>query len=253
MSTLTVSASTPAGEQPQQTAQEMEAQNIEAQTRLGAYTALAGSACFIIGAAIWVASGADLDLALANGEVSNYLLTAGEVRPLLVANLSFWIVGALLLGAAATAMTNLCTRRRAIAQIALMCYRTGVPLVIVAYTAWLALVVQIAPETSPAAVLLAETLGWFAAYADWISTVLIIGFGPALISLAGRGDWVPLGLARWGIATTITGLLTIVAMFANGLTSYGFLIIPVGLIWMIWAGIILLRRSGVPHNNANPA
>jgi len=244
MSTLTVSASTPAGEQPQQTAQEMEAQNIEAQTRLGAYTALGGSACFIIGAALWIASGVDIDQALANDDMAGYLVAAGGVTPLLVANLCFWIVGALLLGVAATAMTSLCIRRPATAQMALVSYQIGVPLVIVAYLTWLALHLQIVPDTTPAAVLLAETLGWFGSQADWLATILMIGLGPALISLAGRGDWVTPWLARWGIATAITGLLTAIAMFTpSGVTTYGFLTVPVGLIWMIWAGIVLLRRS----------
>lgn len=255
MSTLTASQSISASAQTvgqgQQAISEVEAQNIETMTRLGAYTCLAGSISFIIGAALWGASGADIDQSLASGEMGNYLVIAGDVRPLLVANLCFWIFGALLLGVAGTVLATLCVQRRPVAQIALLCYRTGVPLVISAYVAWLALVVQVAPDTSPAAILLAETIGWFASYADWLSTILIVGFGPALISLAGRGDWMPTWLARWGIATAVAGLLTTVAMFTNALTSYGFLIIPVGLGWMISAGIVLLRRIGVSRDSLN--
>jgi hypothetical protein len=221
----------------------MDAKYFETNTRLGAYTALGGSVSFIIGAALWIASGVDIDQALASGEMASYLVSAGEVTHLIVANLCFWILGALLLGAASTALANLCVRRQAIAQIALLCYRTGVPLVITAYVAWLALHIQIGPETSPAAVLLAETIGWFASRADWIATVLIIGIGPALFSLAARGDWMPTWLARGGIATAIAGLLTTIAMFTEALTTYGFLIVPVGLVWTIATGIVLLRRG----------
>lgn len=224
----------------------MDAKNIETTTRVGAYTAIGGSVCAITGAALWGASGADIDQALAGGDIANYLTAAGESTHLLVANLTVWIAMALLLGIAATAMTALCERRQMIARVAMVCYWTGVPLVIAAYVAWLAVVVQVAPDTSPAAVLVTEVVGWFASRADWVATILIIGIGPALISLAGRGDWAPAWLARWGIVTAFTALLNAVAMLTggSGLATYGFLIIPVGVGWMIAAGIVLFRRIG---------
>lgn len=223
----------------------MDSRFLETNTRLGAYTALGGSLSFIIGAALWIVSGVDIDQALASSEMSSYLAAVAEVRYLLVANLSFWILGALLLGAAGTALANQCVRRPAVAEMGRLCYRTGVPLAIVAFVAWLVLVVQVAPENSSAAILLAESLGWFASRADWVATVLIIGVGPALFSLAGRGDWMPVWLARGGIATAVAGLLTTIAMFTDGLTTYGFLIVPVGLAWMIAAGLVLLRRTNL--------
>lgn len=223
--------------------------------RIGAYTAITGAVTMLIGAALWGASGADLDQALANGELSNYLTAAGEARQLLVANLTLWIMGVFILGIAGTAMANLCVRRQAIAQVAKFNFATSVPLVIAAYVAWLAVVVQIAPQTTPSAVLLAEVVGWFASRADWVATILIIGIGPTLISLAGRGDWVPTWLARWSIVTAIAGLLTAVAMLTggSGLSTYGFLIIPAGVGWMLAAGIVLLRRIGTTQANRNAA
>lgn len=224
----------------------MDAQNINATTRLGAFTAIGGSVCAITGAALLAASGADIDQALASGDIASYLTTAGETTGLLVANLTLWIVMALLLGIAGTAMAALCERRQTVARIAMFCYSTGVPLVFAAYVAWLAIVVQVAPDTSPAAVLVTEVVGWFASRADWIATILIIGIGPTFISLAGRGDWVPAWLARWSIVTAIAALLNAVAMLTGGrgLTTYGFLIIPIGVGWMIAAGIVLFRRLG---------
>jgi len=224
----------------------MDAKNIETTAQLGAYAAIGGAFSMIIGAVLWGISGADLDHALAGGELSNYLATAAVTSHLLVANLSLWILGVLLLGTAGTALANLCDRQRAATQAASICYRTAVPLAIVSFVAWLAIVLKIAPETSPAALLVAETLGWFASRADWIATVLIVGFGPALISVAGRGDWVPTWLAGWGFAAAVAGLLTIVAMFTGGLSSYGFLIVPVGLGWTLAAGVVLLRIKNHP-------
>ena len=248
MSTIAVSESRPASAQTigqnQRMVSEIEAQYIETTIRWGAYTTLGGAISYIIGAALWIASGVDIDQALASDEMSSYLVAAGSVGPLIIANLTFWVLGALLLSASGTALVSLCLRRRAIAQLALPCYRTGISLAIVAYLAWLALQVQVVPDNSAGAVLLAETIGWFASRADWLATVLMIGVGPVLISLAGRGDWVPLWLARLSIATAVTALLTTIAMFTDALTSYGFLIIPVGLAWLIGAGIVLLRRLG---------
>ena len=144
----------------------MEAQNLGATTRIGAYTAIGGSVCALLGAALWGASGTDIDAALAAGEMADYLVAAGESTFLIVANLTLWIVMALLLGVAGTAMTLLSERRQLLAQIARYSYWTGVPLVIAAYVAWLAVVLRVAPDTSPAAILVAEAMGWFASRAD---------------------------------------------------------------------------------------
>lgn len=224
----------------------MNRENITTATRIGGYTAITGSLCAITGAALLMASGTDLDAALANDDIANYLIGAGGNSQLLIANLTIWIVMALLLGVAATAMTSLCQRRPVAAQIARFSYWTGVPLVIVAYVAWLTIVVQIAPDTSPTAVLLTEALGWFASRADWVATILIIGIGPTLIAIAGRDDWVPKWLLYWSVFTAFTALLNLMAMFTggSGLSTYGFLIIPIGVGWMIAAGIVLLRRIG---------
>lgn len=224
----------------------MDAQNTTFATRLGAYTAIAGSACAILGAALGIVSGADMDASLASNDMATYLTTAGETSRLLVANLTLWIVMVLLMGIAATAMTALCEKRPMMAQVARFCYWAGAPLVLGAYVAWLAVVVQVAPDTSPAAIALAKAMGWFASRADWVATILIIGIGPTFISLAGRDAWVPRWLLRWSFATAVAGLLNAVAMFTggSGLGSYGFLIIPVGVGWMVAAGIVLLRGVG---------
>lgn len=216
--------------------------DMKATWRLGAYTALAGAVSFFIGAALWASSGADIDMAVTNGEMAAYLTTAAATRSILIANLTFWIVGALLLGTAGTTLANL-SKRRVWAQAALVCYRTAVPLVIIAYVAMLAVVIQIAPDTSATAVSLAEVVGWIGSRADWVATALMIGFGPLFLSLAGQGDWAPTWLVRWGYLMGVLGLLTTVAMYAGGLGTYGFAIIPIGLFWMIATGVTLLRHS----------
>jgi hypothetical protein len=211
-------------------------------THLAVYTAIAGAASFMIGAGLWASTGADIDLSVTNGEMAAYLTTAAANKSVLVANLSLWIVGAFLLGTAGSIMANF-SKRRGWAHAAMTCYRTAVPLVIVAYVAMLAVVLQIAPDTSATAVSLAEVVGWIGSRADWIATILIVGIGPLFLSLAGQGDWASPWLVRWGYLAGLCGLLTTVAMYTNGLGTYGFAVIPVGLIWMIAAGVTLVRQG----------
>ncbi len=223
----------------------MNNKNINFTTRLGAYSAIGGSLIMIVGAALGIASGADLDLALASGDTASYLTTAGAASQMVTANLIVWIIGVIIFGVAGTALAALCEQRQMMAQIARYSYWISVPLVIAAYVAWLTIVVQIAPDNSPTAVLLTEVVGWFASRADWIATILILSCGPALISLAGRDEWVPTWLVRWGYVAIIAGLLNAIAMLTggSGLLTYGLLILPVGLGWTIAAGIVVLQRS----------
>lgn len=198
----------------------------------------------IAGAACKIASGADLDLALATGDLSGYLSGAAEVQSILVWNLSLWIGGVFGLGSAGVMLAAMGEERPATARMGRLCYTTAVPLAMAAFVAWLALVVQLAGEPSELTVTMAEVLGWYASRADWTATVLIVGFGPLLVSLAGRDDWVPSWLLVWGFLAAGAGVLTVLAMFIGGLTGYGFLIVPVGLGWTIAAGIVLLRWPG---------
>jgi len=215
----------------------------DATVRLGAVTAISGAVSFIVGAVLWGISGTDIDLAATNGDMAGYLTAASAAKPIIVANLTFWIVGAFLLGIAGTTLANLSGQRRTLAQVAVACYRTAVPLVIVSYFAMLAVVVQIAPDTSVTAVSIAEVVGWIGSRADWLGTILIIGVGPLLIALTGQNDWAPLWLVRLGYVNGFCGLLTTVALYTNALGTYGFVIVPIGLIWMLSAGVVLLRKG----------
>ncbi|MCB0017156.1 MAG: hypothetical protein KDE09_05150, partial [Anaerolineales bacterium] len=56
-------------------------------------------------------------------------------------------------------------------------------------------------------------------------------------------SWAPTWLLRFSYANAFCGLLTTVALYTNSLGTYGFIIIPVGLLWMICAGVVLLRQA----------
>lgn len=223
----------------------MTTQTSDATKRHAGLTAILGAICALTGAALWGASGADIDAALATGDTAGYLQAAGDSKGLLVANLSIWILMALLFGIAGSLLSSLGESRPVLSKAATICYQVGVPLVIVTYVAWMAIVVQVAPDTSAEAVMMTKTLGWFASRGDWLATILIVGVGPTLIAFSGKDNWVPTWLLRWGYLTLLAGLLNAIAMFTGGagLSTYGFVIIPVGVFWMLAAGVVSLRQQ----------
>lgn len=200
----------------------------------------------IVGAILLMASGVDLDRALAEGSIDAYLRNAADARGILVANLSVWIVGVILWGAAGTLISKLPAGRPTAAVLGRYCFQVGVPVVVGAYVAWLAVVVQLAGVDSAAAVEVGKALGWFASRADWVATILVVGLGPALLASGGVGTWAPRWLIGWGYLAAATGVLNAIAMLTGGagLLTYGFLIIPVGVGWLIAVGVVLLRWPG---------
>lgn len=211
--------------------------------QLGGYAAIVGCVTMIVGAALWGTSGTDLWAALDNGAMAGYLVATEAVKSQLVANLSVWILGVLVLGVAGSTLAALCTQRRPLAKVALVCYQTAVPLAIASYIAMLAVVVLLSGESSATAVSMAEVVGWMGARADDLATALIIGIGPLLISLAGRDEWVPTWLLRWGFLAGAVGIFSIFVLYLPGMSKFGFIILPIGMGWMIAAGVVLLRQN----------
>ena len=107
----------------------------------------------------------------------------------------------------------------------------------------LAVVVLLSGESSATAVSMAEVVGWMGARADDLATALIIGIGPLLISLAGRDEWVPTWLLRWGFLAGAVGIFSIFVLYLPGMSKFGFIILPIGMGWMIAAGVVLLRQN----------
>ncbi|MBI1225023.1 MAG: hypothetical protein GC192_07270 [Bacteroidetes bacterium] len=221
----------------------MEMQQEKRAAKLAAYITLLGSICMLSGAVMMVMSGTDLDQALYGNDLAGYLKSAMTNQNILIANLSFWILGVILLGLGANMMALLSSQKSVLTQVIRYNYGIAVPLVVLAYLAWLAVVVRLASSSSTEAATIAEAIGWFASHADWVSTVLIVGTGPMFISAAGRDSWVPNWLRIWSYIAFFAGILNVMAHYSGGLTTYGFLIIPVGLGWMIAAAITLFRNK----------
>lgn len=209
-------------------------------TRFGGLMAIIGAALMLTGAILWQASGTDLDAALAAGDMAGYLAGAAG-SSLVVLNLVAWTVGVLFLGAGGVALTRDPGNADRPAHLARLAFVTAVPLAIGAFMAMLAIVVRLPVEASAAELALADVVGWWASRADWTATVLLVGFGPFLVSWAGRDAWVPGWLMWLGWLAGVAAVATIMAMFTDALSGYGFLIVPIGLIWLIAAGVVVLR------------
>lgn len=200
--------------------------------------AIAGALSMFAGAACWGASGTDLWNALATHQIDEHLLQVTAVRSLLVVNTSFWILGVLLMGTAGNLMSGYCHSKRGLAKLATTVINAAVPMAIVAFTTMLAPAIYTpSPDT-------AYLTGWIGARLDDLATALIIGAFPLLISIAGRKNWVPGWLLIFGVIAGIAGVLAIIAIL-TGIVPLGFIIIPVGLGWMIAAGIVLLKKKEI--------
>lgn len=201
------------------------------------YVAIAGAISMLIGAAFWGASGTDLWQALADNQMDAYLTQLSEVRHLLVINTFFWILGVLLMATAGTLMAGYCKSNPGLATMGKVFMRTAASVAIVAFVAMLAL----AFYSKSAEV--ASITGWLGARLDGIATTLIVGFGALCLSIAGKDDWVPGWLKIWGIIAGMAGLLALIGEIIPTLQDMTFPIIPIGLGWMIAAGVVLNKKS----------
>ncbi len=221
----------------------MKSENNETKFRIGAITGLIGAVSMLIGAALWGSSGTDLWLALESGHVEGYLTAAGGLKGQLIANLSIWIFGTFIFGIAGIIMAGLSDQKPFYSLIADYSYKVAVPMVIISYVAMLAVVVQIAPDTSPMSIATAKAVGWIGVRIDDIATLLMLGLGPLFISLSGKSHWVPGWLLVWSYVAAFLGVISIVVLYFPGLGQYGFMVIPLGLGWMIAASIVLFKRA----------
>jgi hypothetical protein len=199
------------------------------------YMSILGAVTMLIGAALWGASGTDLWQALANQEMEAHLSNVAQVKPLLVANTVFWCLGVLMLATAGTLIASLSDLKFGLNQLAVVCMRSGASLGIVAFIVMLSLVIQ-QPSVETGSI-----IGWIGTRLDDLATMLIIGAGPMMLSIAGKKQWVPSWLMIWGVLAGMAGILGIIGML-TGVSALSFIILPFGMGWMIAAGIVLLKK-----------
>lgn len=206
---------------------------------VGGSCLLAGALLMIAGAIVWATTGADLDSALADGTMSEYLSDAAEHHTALMTNLGLWIVGASLLGFGGASLAG-SSEERAGADVARGIYLVGAAAAVVAFGVWSGLVhAAHLPEVGG----VAEAIGFSVSRIDWVATIMLIGVGPLALVWPERTGWAPGWLRAWSGLTALAGLLTVVAMVTGDLDTLGFVIVPLGAAWSIAAGAVAIRRG----------
>lgn len=213
--------------------------------RAAGFTAIAGAVSMLVGSAFFVASGAGLDAALEDSTIGDYLTDAAANSTALTANLGFWILGVMLLGLGGIMLSRFGDQDSSTIAVARFAFTAGPAAAIVFFSIWLGIVLGLAPAHVAGAQVEATALalGHAASIADWIATVVILSLGGAALAVAGRATWVPRWLFRWAMLSVAFGALAIVGLVTDARTTLSVPIVPVGLGWMIAAGITAIRRS----------
>ena len=201
---------------------------------------IVGAAAMGVGGIVYSAAGADLwGLVDSDVGVDTYLTDAAASVSTLHAAHAIWIAGVLILALGGILLTR--GGQDTPSVIARGTYTVGAALAIPAFLTMVALT-RLA-ESGTDAPGLAESLGFLGARTDDVATAVIIGLGPALISLANRDGWMPVWLVRIGMIAGLAGLVSLVSLFFGAGATIGFAIVPLGIIWTIAAGTITLRQS----------
>ncbi len=207
--------------------------------------AIVGSITMLVGTAAWMTSGADLDKALDGDSMAEFLTDAANSGAALVANLSLWMLGVVLLAIGGLGLLRRGRQDSLASVIGRFSLTAGAGLVLAAYSMWLGIVLGLAPAhlAGESVIGTARALGYAASIGDWVATVMILGVGIGAIVTAGRGVWVPRWLWIWGMATLATGVLTILGLFLEARTTLSMIILPFGMLFLIAAGIVAIRDN----------
>lgn len=207
--------------------------------RAGGLALLVGGVAMLVGGGIYSAAGADLWAAVDDGQMAAYLTDAADAATTLQAGIAVWILGVVLLGVGGGIASH---RGEAIpGRAARVVYPVGAAVAVVGFLCQAALV-RLA-DRGGADLALADSLGFLGARVDDVATALLAGLGPLVLSITGRGRWVPTWLYGLGLVAGAAGLLLVVAMFLGTAGTLGFPVVPIGMAWTIAAGVVLLRRT----------
>lgn len=206
--------------------------------RAAAYLLTVGGVSMLIGGIIKRTSGGNLDAYLTNQDIPGYLAHISGSETALFVNLSLWIAGAFLIGAGGYLLSR--HVEHPLYRLAGASYLIGAPLAIGSFVIWMALI-RLGENGASAG--LTGALGFVASRADWVATVLLVGLAPVLLSVTDADGWLPRWLKGLGIAAGTAGALTVIAMYAGGLSTYGSILVPVGIVWTLGAAVAAFRHS----------
>ncbi len=216
-----------------------------ANLRAAGTTTIAGAVAMLVGTAFWGASGTDLEAALEDGTVGDYLTDVAANGTVLSANLGFWILGIVLLGIGGTMLSTHGNPDSPATSVVRFAFSAGPAASIVFFSIWLGMVVGLAPAhvAGQQVVGTAVALGYAVTIADSVATVLIVAVGAASIAVAGRDTWVPQWLFRWGMLAAVLGGVAMIPVVSGAPAPLGLPVVPVGLGFMLASGIVAVRHN----------
>lgn len=208
--------------------------------RVGAIAFLAGAVAMAVGGVLYGAAGADLWGVVNSGEsIDSYLTDAAAATGTLHTGQVIWIAGVIALAAGGVAIVG--SRTDPLAHVTRAIYLLGAALAVPSFVLMAALV-RLA-DRAPVDAGLTETLAFAAARLDDIATALIVGLAALLLSLHRGPEELPRGLRHFGLVAGAVGALSLVVLAMGSLADLGFVIVPVGLIWSLLAGIHVVRST----------
>ncbi len=207
--------------------------------RLGGLVAAGGAGAMITGAIVNTIIGLDLDAALADDTMADYLRDASDSTTAMMVNFSLWIAGALLMSLGVTLLSHSVPPSPA-STIARFGAAAGAGAVVVFFPLMIGLVLGLEGKSELESAGVA--LGQAATIADWIATVLILSVGAGGVALAGRDDWVPRWLVRVAQVTMALGIVTIVGLVL-GANAIGVPLVVVGLLLVLSLGVSAVRSA----------
>ncbi len=206
----------------------------------GGMLSVIGAITMTVGGGVYTTAGADLwGFVDSDVGVDAYMADAAAAVSTLHATHAMWIAGVFILAIGGILLTRGGPDTLSVAARA--SYMIGAALAIPAFLAMVALT-RLA-ESGTDAPGLAESLGFLGARTDDVATVVIIGLGPLLISLANRDGWMPAWLVRIGMVAGLAGAASLVSLFFGAAGTIGFIIVPIGMVWSIAAGAITIRQA----------
>jgi hypothetical protein len=213
--------------------------------RLAGWITIAGNLTMLVGTAFLVIADADLDTALEDNAIGDFLTQAAANGSALTANLGFWILGVVILGIGGVLLSGLGDQDSPATAVARFSFTAGPAAAMVVYPAWLGIVLGLAPAHAAGENVdaVAMALGHATSTADWVFTIVVLGIGPFALAMAGRGSWVPRWLYRWGMIAIAFGAITATGLIFDIRTILAAPILPVGMGFLIAAGIVAIRGS----------
>ncbi len=220
--------------------------------RIAGWVLIVGTAIMGVGTGIGAASGSFVDKDLGAGTFGDYLTNIAENRTAAQANLWFWIIGILMIGLGGVLISKLGNEESPATKVARFSF-TAVPAsAIVFFAMLLGVVVVLVPLHAAGENVLATAtvIAWIGTTADWIATALILGLGAAALAFAGRDTWVPRWLYWWAMAAGAAGVVSMIGTIAGSRETVSFVILPIGMSWMIAAGVVAIPYRGLTEKES---